>query len=185
MITRIRKYNNSEFYYRTVRLALLDKFRLDNTFSQPHVNSIILSIDLKNLDTFDSSRLLASVFILQLLGKQKPYVVRFGLFQTFKEKDYDAFVVLTLTGPKALDFLELFGQEILPFTSRVDVKVNKKLSKNGVAVKFTVLNLSCIRIVETHSVFFRWHDRLRINLDLRASNKVAVIEDFLRLLRVF
>jgi len=113
-----------------------------------------LSIDLKSLDNFDSNRLIASMFILRILSNRKPYVTRFSLFQTFREKDYDASLIVNIRRLQLYKFIDLYSSKVSPFLPKLEIKCNKKLKK-GIAAEFTLLDLSFIRVVEVHSVFFK------------------------------
>lgn len=147
------KFNNQ--FNCVSRIALLDKLNVANSFACPTLTGAKLTINLLRLDNFDSPRLLAAMFILTLLSGCKPYVSRFNLFQTFHEKDYDAQVAVTLNKNSAIAFMELFALNITPFLSKVDLSSYALKTKKGVVVNFTIADLSFIRVVETHSIFFK------------------------------
>lgn len=149
------KFNNNLTFGKTSRLVLLDRLNLTNSFACPTLSRAKLSIALTRLENFDSSRLLAAVFILTLLSGCRPYVVRFNLFQTFHEKDYDVHVAVDLPRASAESFSELFALHILPFLPKADLSSYAlKIAKN-IVVNFTIADLSFIRVVETHSIFFK------------------------------
>jgi len=149
------KFDNLNFYNNSVRLPIIDKYNYSNTYQCPSFSGAILFIELRNLDTFESSRLIASFFVLRLLTGQKPYISRLNVFQTFKKSDYDLTVLVSIRGNNLFNFLELLGYELLPFTSKIDVKSNIVKNKYGIVVNFVISDLSSIRVVETHSAFFR------------------------------
>ena len=149
-----QKFNFSSSYKKIIRLLLLDKFNYTNSYSIPKLESVSLSIDLKSLDNFDSNRLIASMFILRILSNRKPYVTRFSLFQTFREKDYDASLIVNIRRLQLYKFIDLYSSKVSPFLPKLEIKCNKKLKK-GIAAEFTLLDLSFIRVVEVHSVFFK------------------------------
>lgn len=138
-----------------LRVALLDKLLLTNTYACPTVFRGRLFFELKNLNSFDSSRILAASFALRLLGGSKPYFVRFGLFQTFHNKDYDALAVVDLNAKFAHQLIEIISVNILPFVAKADFSTYALKNKEGVEVNFTVADLSFIRVIETHSIFFK------------------------------
>lgn len=149
------KFDNLNFYKNSARLPIIDKFNYLNTYQCPSFSSAVLSIELRGLETFDSSRVIASFFVLRLLTGQKPYISRLNVFQTFKKSEYDSLIIVSIQGNTLFSFLELLGYELLPFTSKIDIKSNIVKNKYGVVVNFTISDLSSIRIVETHSAFFR------------------------------
>lgn len=162
-IDSLRSYNV------TTRPALVDKFCLVNSFAMPTIFSVILSVNLLNVAGFDSSRLVASFFLLRLLTGQRPYVSRFGVFQTFKKSDYDISISTTLSKTHVADFLTFLSKGILPFMSKSDFSANFSKTCKGVVVTYTISDLSFIRVVETHSAFFKWRDKIDITLYLDAS----------------
>lgn len=178
------KFDNLNFYTKSARPTLIDKFNCSNSYQPPLFSSAVLFIELRGLDTFESSRLIASFFVLRLLSGQKPYISRLNVFQTFKKSEYDSVVLVSIRGARLFDFLELLGYELLPFTSKIDVKSNIVKNKYGVVVNFTISDLSSIRIVETHSAFFRWHDHLKVNIHLLSGKKGAVCNSLLQLFRI-
>lgn len=167
-----RKFNSFSSYLAVFRVALFDKLNLSNSFSCPSLSSGSVFIELKSLENFDNTRLVAAVFILRLLSKRKPYVARFGLFQTFREKDYDVLVRVDLHNSTLFQFVELLAYDILPFLPKADLIASASKKKNGFLVNFIILDLSFLRVVETHSTFFKWHDRVKIQFFLPASNRV-------------
>jgi len=154
MIT-VRKFNKLSTALRTFRITFIDKLNVQNTFLVPKIKGAEVFIELKSLENFDNSRLIAAAFILRLISGQKPYVSRLGLFQTFREKDYDAQVRVDLSLHTLYDFLDLLAHDVLPFLSKADFFSNAILSKEGVVVNFTISDLSFLRVVETHSIFFK------------------------------
>lgn len=149
------KFNSLITLRTNTRLALIDKLSLTNTYACPDLLKACLFIDLKGLENFDSPRLLAAIFVLTLLGGTRPYVVRFNLFQTFHEKDYDAKVVLDLNSIMAYKFSQHLSTYILPFLSKADFSFYALKNSKGVIVNFTIADLSFIRVIETHSIFFK------------------------------
>lgn len=139
----------------TSRLLLIEKCQLNNSYALTNFTRVKLLIELNALENFDSPRLLAALFLLTILGGSKPYVLKFTLFQTFHEKDYDAKVVLDLANSLAYRFVELMSFEVLPFLSKVDLSSYALKIKKGTMVNFTISDLSFIRVVETHSIFFK------------------------------
>lgn len=154
-MTNIQKFNIYNTYKRSFRIAFFDKLLSQNTYALPSVVKASLFIDLKSLEDFDSSRVIAAMFILRLLGGRRPYVVRFGLFQTFHDKVYDAYVQVNLAGDALYNFLGLITYDIIPFLAKVDFLFNYTSSDEGIVANFTIADLSFLRVVETHSVFFR------------------------------
>lgn len=158
----VYKFNSYLNYKKSSRLLFIDKFGLTNSYGCPSLENTKLWIDLKSLENFDSSRLLAAVFILRILGGSKPYIIRFNLFQTFHEKKYDARVVLTLGNQLTHSASEMLSIDVLPFLAKVDLSAYAKNSIDGFIANFTIADLSFIRVVETHSIFFKWHDKVNI-----------------------
>lgn len=163
MVIGAAKYNNKLTFFRTLRLSFVDKLNLRNTYAITGVTAAV-HIDLKNLEDFDSTRLIAAVFAIRLLTGSKPYVSRFGLFQTFKEKDYDASVRVDVRGSGVFALLEVLAYEILPFVAKADCLADALENKKGIVVLLAISDLSFIRVVETHSIFFKWHDTVKIRL---------------------
>lgn len=154
MVVGVTKYNNRVAFFKTLRLSFLDKLNLCNTFIVNSPTAEVI-IDLKNLEDFDSTRLIAAMFAMRLLTGCKPYVSRFGLFQTFKEKDYDIVVCVTVRSVRIFMLLEILAHEILPFVAKVDCTTRALNIGEGTVVLFTISDLSFIRVVETHSIFFK------------------------------
>lgn len=154
MVLTGNKYNIAPLVSKTLRTSFIDKLSLRTTFFAAGVSGTV-SIELKNLEDFDSVRLIAANFILYLLTGVRPYVARFGLFQTFKEKDYDVIVRVSVRKLNALRLLETLSYEILPFIARADCTSRVTSISKGVVVGFTISDLSFIRVVETHSIFFK------------------------------
>lgn len=151
----LTKFKNFLTYKKYTRLSLIDKNLILNTFLLPSVQSASVFLDLKLLEDYDNSRLLASMFFLRLICNRKPYVSRFGLFQTFLRKEYDALVKVDLRGKILYEFLETLSLGILPFLSKTDFDKRTLKTPNGVVVNFSILDLSFLRVVETHSAFFK------------------------------
>ena len=166
----IPKFNNKISYSKTISLALLDKVNLKNTFSKPTLSSMTVFIVLKSLENFDSPRLVASSFLLRVLTNQKPYIVRFGLFQSFKEKECDILIQVNLSKTNLHNFFFFLAYNILPFLPKNDLNFSYSKFNKSVVVFFTISNLSFIRFVEMHSAFFRWQDVLNIKLFLKANS---------------
>lgn len=154
MLVGSKKYKNNLTFVKTLRVSFLDKLNLRNTYAIPGVTASV-TIDLKNLEDFDSSRLIAAMFATRLLTGCKPYVSRFGLFQTFKEKAYDAVVRVDVRSDKVFELLEVLAYEILPFVARADCVTSALIEEYGTVVLFAISDLSFIRVVETHSIFFK------------------------------
>lgn len=108
------------------------------------------------------NRVLAAFFLLRVLTGKKPFISRFGCFQTFKKKNYDLIVEVTLVKEAIYTFLSLFSISILPELNILDLTTNLIVSKKFSIYFFSVRDLSFLRVVETHSVFFRWADHLNI-----------------------
>lgn len=151
----VSKFGNDLTYSSTTRLALMEKLGVSNTYVCPSLLRGRLFIELKNLINFDSSRIIAAAFLLRLLSGAKPYVLRFGLFQTFHNKEYDVLVVVDFGARHAFNFIETVSVNILPFIAKADFSIHALKSKEGVTVNFTVADLSFIRVIETHSIFFK------------------------------
>lgn len=150
-----RRFNLISFYSSTLRLSLLDKFLAHNLYLIPDISAGILSVQLKDLSDFDDSRLIAAVFILRLLSGGKPYISRFGLFQTFYTRNYDSVVEVRIGRHASYSLVALLAERVLPFLAKADFRINIQKKKNGTLVTMTIADLSFIRVVETHSVFFR------------------------------
>lgn len=170
MSIEFQKFKFDKTYRNTFRAMFFDKLSIHNTYMVPQPRSACVFIDLKALEDFDSSRIIASVFILRLLSGRKPYVVRFGLFQTFHTKTYDAFVQVTLKGYALQTFLGVLSYSIMPFLTKVDFSLKNRLLNNGILTEIVISDLSFLRVVETHSVFFRWHDKIRVSLLFNTRN---------------
>jgi len=180
---KVGKFSGVVTHLAVFRTSLFDKLNLRNTFSCPQVVWGSVLIELKSLESFDSSRLVAAVFILRLLSKNKPYVARFGLFQTFKEKDYDMSVRVDLRGIDLIRFIELLAYDILPFLPKADLIFNALKIKDGFIVDFIIMDLSFLRVVETHSTFFKWHDKIKIKLFVSLTGS-AILHLLLSLLKL-
>lgn len=143
-------------YSKSLRLVGIDKLLLRNSFSCPNIYFSTLVVELTGLDNFDNTRLVAAMFILRLLSGKRPYIVKFGLFQTFYDKQCDATVQVTITGTEVFNIVSTLSSNILPFLSKVDFLKFVKVEKNkGCVIYFTIFDLSFIRVVETHSIFFK------------------------------
>lgn len=162
------KFNVQLNHRLNLRTSVLEKLNVQNSYACPGILRAKLMIDLKGLENFDSSRLLAAIFILTLLSGSKPYVLRFNLFQTFHDKDYDAQVIVNLNKGKTKKLTELLALNIMPFLSKADLSYYALKQEHGVLVNFTIADLSFIRVVETHSIFFKWHDKVNIQLIVNA-----------------
>jgi len=163
MILCVRKYNVASVLTKTLRTSFIDKLNAKNTFFCAKGVAASVYIEMKNLEDFDSVRLIAAHFILYLLTGCRPYVARFGLFQTFKEKEYDVVVRVDVRKQALLRLIEALSYEIFPFIAKADCTSQINIVKKGIVVGFTISDLSFIRVVETHSIFFKWHDRIKIN----------------------
>ena len=60
--------------------------------------------------------------------------------------------------------LEVLAHEILPFVAKADCKVSVLTGEEGIVVLFAISDLSFIRVIETHSIFFKWHDTIKVRL---------------------
>lgn len=156
-----------------LRLGVLDKLSINNTYSLPTIHEASLSINLRELSDFDDSRLIAAVFILRLLSNGRPYISRFGLFQTFHTRSYDLIVAVKIGKREAYNLITVLAERVLPFLAKADLTLNILKKKNGSLVGMTIADLSFIRVVETHSVFFRWHDKVRIDLSFLHADLVS------------
>jgi len=150
-----QKFNFLASSERTLRPMLFDTLSLANTFEVPTPLSSRVFIELKALDDFDSSRLIAAVFILRLLTGRRPYVARFGLFQTFHTRSYDAVVQVTLSGDSLQRLVGTLSYSVLPFIAKVDFSFKTRILREGAVADMVISDLSFLRVVETHSVFFR------------------------------
>lgn len=164
------KFNTRLNHSLNFRTSIAEKLNLKNSYNCPTLLRSKLMIDLKGLENFDSPRLLAAIFILTLLGNSKPYVLRFNLFQTFHDKDYDAQVVVDLNKKKSQRLTELLSLDIMPFLPKADLSSYALKNKHGVLVNFTIADLSFIRVVETHSIFFKWHDKVNLQFVIKAGD---------------
>lgn len=164
------KFLSEATYKSVLRTTLIEKLNLMNTYSCPSLRRGRAFVELKRLENFDNSRLLAAIFILRLLGGRKPYVLRFGLFQTFHTRDYDAAVVVDFNSKASYKFVESVSLNILPFVAEADFSCYASENKEGVVVNFTISDLSFIRVVETHSIFFKWHDKVNAALIFNSTN---------------
>ena len=165
------KFNYLDSYARTTRLILIDRLALNNSYEVPEISFIVLSVSLSNLEDFDSSRIAAGSFLLRLMSDQKPYIIRFGLFQTFKEKKYDVIIQVSLRErSRRYKFLSLFGGAIIPALTKKEAYPIFSFRNLRVVANFAVKNLSFIRVIETHSAFFRWRGRLDVRLHSNTDN---------------
>lgn len=151
----VRKFNFLEQYGATLRLSLFDKVGSRNAYNCPTLTGAYAVIDLRDLHDFDDSRLIAAVFILRLLSGGQPYLSRFGLFQTFYTRDYDISVYVSVTKVPAFRLLTTLAERVFPFLAKADFSSTFLKKKNGILVGMTIADLSFVRVVETHSVFFR------------------------------
>lgn len=154
MLVGKNKYSSGVTFLKTLRVSFVDKLNLRNTYLIAAPTASVV-IDLKNLEDFDNSRLVAAMFALRLLTGCKPYVARFGLFQTFKEKNYDMLVRVNVGANKIFSFLEILAYEILPFIAKADCSASALIEEQGTVVLLAISDLSFIRVVETHSIFFK------------------------------
>lgn len=172
----MRSYNNLNFlttYRSIIRQVVLDKLLVSNSYACPTIRSGALFLELRNLDSFDTSRLVAASFLLKILTNRRPYVTRFSLFQTFHNKNYDVSVRVDLRGTALFEFIKILVSDILPFLSKLDVEKQVVAGYlKGSLVSFTIHDLSFMRVIETHSVFFKWRDKVCIKLFF--SNRCAV-----------
>lgn len=182
MLVISNKYNNRATFLKTLRLSFLDKLNLQNTYKVMGVSATVM-FDLKNLEDFDSTRLVASMFAARLLTGCKPYVSRFGLFQTFREKDYDVVVQVEVRGWALFEFLGVLAYEILPFVAKADCKSSILGGGEGIVVLFAISDLSSIRVIETHFIFFKWHDTIKVRLCFTTS-EITEVDAFLSAFKV-
>jgi hypothetical protein len=167
------KFNFSEQYKKTSRVLLLDKLGSTNINLCPSVGVSYLTIELRELSDFDDSRLIAAMFILRLLSGGRPYISRFGLFQTFYTRAYDVSVYVSVNKFGAETLLTTLSERIFPFLAKADFSKNFLKTTNGILVGMAISDLSFVRVVETHSVFFRWHDKIRIGLNIERGSLAA------------
>lgn len=167
------KFNFFEQYKKTSRIFLLDKLGAGNVNLCPFVGTAYATIELRELSDFDDSRLIAATFILRLLSGGRPYISRFGLFQTFYTRAYDVSVYVSVKKASASLLLTTLSERIFPFLAKADFSKNFLKTKNGILVGMTISDLSFVRVVETHSVFFRWHDKIRIGLNIERGSPLA------------
>lgn len=151
----VSKYDISPMLAKTFRMTFIDKLNIKNTFSCGKGVSASVYVEMHNLEDFDSVRVVAAHFIIYLLTGCRPYVSRFGLFQTFKEKEYDATVRVEVRRQATFYLLEVLAYEILPFIAKADCTTQLISRVDGIVVLFTIADLSFIRVVETHSIFFK------------------------------
>lgn len=177
------KFNTLKTTALTSRTLFLDKLLRSNTFACPILKQGSIFIELRALETFENPRIVAAMFILRLLAQQRPYVARFGLFQTFREKRYDVLVRVDILNSPLFNFTEFLACKILPFLSRADLFFNALTKKNGFVLELAIMDLSFLRAVETHSVFFKWHDCVKINLAIEQLS-VAELPFFLSTLKL-
>lgn len=156
------KFENKLTYTSTLRKVLIEKLPILNTHACPKFQRAKMYLNLSKLENFDSSRVLAAIFALKLLSGGKPYVIRFRLLQTFHTKSYDAVVVVDGNADATLNIVELVSTKILPFIAKADFTSYALKNKTEVIVNITIADLSFIRVVETHSIFFKWHDKVHI-----------------------
>jgi len=171
------KFKLNHGWKSTFRVISINKLNLTNSFSLPEFKKISVFLVLNKLENFDNSRLVAASFILKLLTKQQPYVVKFNLFQTFKKKDYDINICVSLRNNNMYNFISVLSNLVIPALSKVDSRVKYSLCNSCIVANFAILDFSFIKIVETHSIFFRWRDR--INISLHTNSKKIIDADYL------
>lgn len=137
-----------------LQLISVDKLQLKNYFSIAKLKYVGLAINLDNLDNFDSSRLLASFLILYILTGNKPYIIKFFVFQTFYKKTYNLILRINLTSIKAYHFLLFFNLDVLVELPKKSLVYKYSFKSNQVVFSFFLYNLNFIKIVETHFAFF-------------------------------
>lgn len=161
---KLTKFSINNTWNKTLRAVLISKLNLSNSFSISEFTGVNIFLVLNNLDNFDSSRLVAASFILNLISNKRPSVLKFSLFQTFKKKEYAVHLCVSLRNESMYTFLSVLTNVILPSLSKSDVKVSYSLRNLCFVASFAITDFSFIKIVETHSVFFRWRDSVNIQL---------------------
>jgi hypothetical protein len=169
----IAKFNLFAQSSKTLRLTMLDKFAATNVNKIPIITRAYAAIDLESLTDFDDARLIAAVFILRLLSGGRPYISRFGLFQTFHTRAYDMYVQVNVGKRLAHNLVTVLVERVFPFLAKADYSSSLTKIKKGTLVGMTISDLSFVRVVETHSVFFRWHDKVRLNFELQHADLSA------------
>ena len=151
----VAKFNFSKHASGILRLCAIDKLGSTNINCTPVLRKANLAIDLEALADFDDSRLIAAVFILRLLSGGRPYISRFGLFQTFHTRAYDVYVQVNINRELAYKLVGTLSERVFPFLAKADFSMNIIKTKKGTLVGMAISDLSFVRVVETHSVFFR------------------------------
>lgn len=129
MIVAAKKFDFYNQYSKALRLCFTDKWGARNVFCGPRLVDSYAVIELKELNDFDDSRLIAAVFILSLLSGGRPYISRFGLFQTFHTRVYDVLVQVNVGVSGAYTLINALVERVLPFLAKVDFSMNIQKKK--------------------------------------------------------
>lgn len=165
-------FNLGNSHVKARKLLLVEKLNLGNVMSLTLLNNITLVIHLNSIEDYDSPRVAASAFLLYLSSGQKPYISRFGLFQTFKIKNYDITMRVDLSTKNVNSFLSFFFFTVLTRLSKSGLKRNVLTSPKGIVARFAISDLSFIQLAETHPAFFKWSDILEVNFITSCKSQV-------------
>lgn len=125
-----------------------------NVFEIFNVKGVALFFKLEFMDSLLTDALIAMFFFLKYLFLQKPYFYPVKVMAGFKKKAYNCMCVLNLKKHLHFVFLMGFLAPISVFLGSSDFKINRRLISNSTC-GFSVYNLSFLRFVEIHPIFFR------------------------------
>ncbi len=182
---KLTKFNNNYTWRNTLRFVTINKLSLSNTFSVLTFNNVNIFLVLNNLENFDNSRLVAASFILKLISNQQPFVTKFSLFQTFRKKDYEITICVSLRDEKMYLFLSMLASAAIPVLSKADARVSFSSFNSCIVANFAIFDFSFIKIIETHSAFFRWRDKVNVSLysNAKSFNEIKFLLGITKLIR--
>lgn len=166
MILKINRFDFGRANVNVNRLLAIDKIGLKNTYSIPSFDRIVLTITLQELDDFDDIKLISSAFALFLISGRRPYITRFGVFQTFRTTSCDVILTVTLTDEFTIcEVFQFISCQVLVYVSKHDLQINEFVSETGLTgIFFSLANLNFLKVIETHYIFFRWYERLHVRV---------------------
>lgn len=147
------------------RVLVIDKLHVTHTFKRIGLTKATVFMNLTGLISFNDPKLIASAFALFLITGKKPYITRFGMFETFHYIRCD--IMLSVN---AIDYFTMFrifqfiGCRALRAISKHDLDINDFSSFSSNGIFLSIANLNFLRVFETHYVFFRWYERVHFRI---------------------
>ena len=161
------------FYFRTIKYDLINKFVYKKTKKIPVLKKIVLNFSSK---TINNKKLFSSLLALELTTNQK------SVFTTSKNSNISSKIQkgnpvgckLTLQKFNSFNFFGIIVLQILPKFKNINKFIlNKKINKNSLSFKFS--NIFSFSELEKHYYFFNNLPKLNITLITTTKNKKELI----------